>query len=191
MSGQPKFFKTPADFRSWLEENHEKEEVLWVGYYKVNTGKPSMRWEESVREALCFGWIDGLRKSIDKASYKIRFTPRKPGSHWSAKNIKMVKELIDEGRLRRAGLMAFKRRDEKRSRRASYEQQEIQLKEEYLQKIRENEKAWTFFRELAPGYTKTSIHWVMSAKREETRLKRLKILIDSCVNKEKIPPLRR
>jgi len=190
MSEKLIFFESASAFRSWLEEHHDEEEVLWVGYYKVATGKPSMRWEESVREALCYGWIDGLRKSIDDRRYKIRFTPRKPDSHWSGKNIRMVKELMEEGRMQRPGLKAFKRRDEKRSRQASYERKSVELKSEYREKIMQNPKAWEFFQELAPSYTRASVHWVMSAKREETRLRRLKILIESCKKGEKIPPLR-
>lgn len=191
MSENPLFFETSGDFRKWLERNHEQKDVQWLGYYKVATGKPSIKWEESVREALCFGWIDGLRKSIDEESYKIRFTPRRPGSHWSDKNIKMVKELIEQGKMMAPGLEAFKKRDEENSRQASYERKRVKLKKEYEDEIRKNKKAWKFFEELAPGYTKTSIHWVMSAKREETRQRRLKILIDSCENEEKIPLLQR
>ena len=191
MSDSVLFFETPDDFRKWLAENHDKEEVQWIGYYKVATKKDSIRWEESVREALCFGWIDGLRKSIDDESYKIRFTPRKPDSHWSAKNIKMVKELIELEKMREPGLKAFKKRDDKNSRRASYERENAELPKEYEQQIRQNEKAWIFFQELAPGYTRTSIHWVTSAKREDTRQRRLKILIESCEKEEKIPPLQR
>lgn len=181
------FFETPDDFRKWLAENHDKKDVQWVGYYKVATGKSSIKWEGSVREALCFGWIDGLRKSIDDESYKIRFTPRRPGSHWSDKNIRMVEELIEEGKMEEPGLKKFEMRDEKNSRRASFEQKSVKLKKEYEDQIRQNKKAWKFFCELAPGYTKTSIHWVMSVKREETRQRRLKILIESCEKGEKIP----
>ena len=186
----PIFFESTTQLREWLMENHAEEEVLWVGYYKVATGKPSMRWEESVREALCFGWIDGLRKSIDDERYKIRFTPRRPDSHWSKKNIRMVEQLIEEGRMQPAGLKAYEKREESNSGKASFEQGEIKLKEKYEQEIKANPKAWKFFQELAPGYTKTSIHWVMSAKQEKTRQQRLEILIESCVDGKKIPPLR-
>ncbi len=191
MSEDILFFETPDDFREWLSENHDKKDVQWVGYYKVATGKPSIKWEGSVREALCFGWIDGLRKSIDDESYKIRFTPRKPNSHWSGKNIRMVEELIEQEKMKAPGLKAYERRDEKNSRQASFEQDSVELKKEYRDQIKENEKAWTFFQELAPGYTQTSVHWVMSAKREDTRLRRLKTLIESCENGEKIPLLQR
>lgn len=191
MSEKATYFKSPAAFRDWLEENHAKEEVLWVGYYKVKIGKPSMRWEESVKEALCYGWIDGLRKSIDEESYKIRFTPRKSDSHWSLKNIEMVKELKETGCMQPAGLKAYEKRKKSKTGRASYEQEEAELKKEYKDKIKANNRAWKFFLELAPGYTKQSIHWVMSAKQEKTRLRRLRILIESCEEGKKVPPLRR
>lgn len=190
MAEDIRFFESPEDFRKWLEEHHNQKDVQWVGYYKVATDKPSMKWEESVREALCFGWIDGLRKSIDEESYKIRFTPRRPDSHWSSKNIRMAEELIEKGRMKKPGLNAYKKRDKKNSRRASFEQESVKLKKEYEDQIRQNKQAWKFFEELAPSYTKTSIHWVMSAKREDTRQRRLKILIESCEKQEKIPPLR-
>ncbi len=189
MSETAVFFPSPAAFRKWLEENHSEEDVLWVGYYKVATGKPSLRWEESVREALCFGWIDGLRKSIDEESYKIRFTPRREGSHWSMKNIGMAKELKEEGKMQPAGLKAFRKRDPDKTGQASYEQGLAKLKEEYREEIKSNSKAWSFFQELAPGYTRQSVHWVMSAKQEKTRRRRLRILIESCEKEEKIPPL--
>jgi uncharacterized protein YdeI (YjbR/CyaY-like superfamily) len=191
MSDDILFFETPDDFREWLSKNHHQKEVQWIGYYKVATNKNSIRWEESVREALCFGWIDGLRKSIDDESYKIRFTPRRPDSHWSDKNIRMVKELIEENKMEHPGLKAYENRDEKNSRQASYEGKKLKLKQEYENQIKENKKAWSFFRELAPGYTRLSVHWVMSAKREDTRQRRLKTLIESCENHEKIPPLKR
>jgi len=189
MADKVLFFQTPDEFSEWLSLNYEKKDVQWIGYYKVATGKPSMTWEESVREALCYGWIDGLRKTIDDESYKIRFTPRRPNSHWSDKNIRMVEELITEGKMKESGLKKFEMRDEKNLRRASFEQESVKLKEEYEKEIRQNKKAWEFFEELAPGYTRTSIHWVMSAKREDTRRRRLKILIESCEKKEKIPLL--
>ena len=191
MSEKLKFFNNPSEFNQWLAQHHDEEVVLWVGFYKVSTGKASMSWEESVKEALCFGWIDGIRKTVDEESYKIRFTPRRKGSNWSKKNIAMVKELIKEGRMHPSGLKAFKLRNEHKPRRASYELGEVQLKKEYENAIRKNKKAWRFFQELPPGYTKTSVHWIMSAKKEETRLRRLRVLIQSCEEGTKIPLLRR
>ena len=190
MPEAPVFFSSSAEFREWLAEHHATEDVLWVGYYKVATNKPSMRWEESVREALCFGWIDGLRKSIDGESYKIRFTPRRTNSHWSNKNVRMVKELIEEGRMKDAGMKVYQAKDEANTGGASFEVEEPRLKQAYLDEIKTNAEAWTFFRELAPGYSKRSIHWVMSAKQEKTRRRRLQILIESCERGQNIPPLR-
>ena len=183
------FFSQPADFRQWLEKNHDKAQELWVGYYKKTSGIPSITWPESVDEALCFGWIDGLRKSIDEKSYKIRFTPRKPGSHWSAVNIRRVEELTVLGLMCSAGLEAFKKRDTKKSKRAAYEQQDVKIPEEYELKIRANKKAWEHYHSLAPSYKKTTIWWVISAKQEATRLKRLDTLIASSEKGEKIPLL--
>lgn len=186
---RPKFFETPAEFRQWLEENHEQETGLWVGYYKKGTGKPGITWPESVDEALCFGWIDGVRQSIDAERYKIRFTPRRPGSTWSAVNIRRVNELIALGRMAPAGLSAFEKRTEKRSRNYSYEQKAVKLATEYENQIKANPAAWAFFEKLAPSYKKASIHWVRSAKKAETRQRRLEILIRACAAGEKIPPL--
>lgn len=186
----PIFFSQSSDFRQWLEQNHDQVQELWVGYYKKTSGIPSITWPESVDEALCFGWIDGLRKSIDEKSYKIRFTRRKPGSHWSAVNIKRVEELTALGLMQLAGLEAFKKRDEKKSKRAAYEQQDVKLPEEYELKIRANKKAWEHYHSLAPSYKKTTIWWVISAKQEVTRRKRLDTLIASSEKREKIPLLR-
>ena len=187
----PRFFPTPEDFRSWLQENHDKQEELWVGYYKKATKKPSITWPESVDEALCFGWIDGLRKSIDEESYKIRFTPRRPSSIWSAVNIRRFEELKKLGRIRSPGQAAYERRKEKRSERYSYEQGTLELAEAYEKKIRANKKAWDFFRSLPPSVQKPSIWYVMSAKREETRLRRLETLIQCSEEGQRIPQLRR
>ena len=172
------YFKTPADFRKWFEKNQGVLQALWVGFYKKDSGKPSITWPESVDEALCFGWIDGIRKSLDEASYTIRFTPRKPRSIWSAVNIKRAQELIELGRIQPAGLEAFQKRKEDRSRRYSYEQQGLKLVDEYEKKLKANRKAWKFWSRLQPpGYQRTAGWWVMSAKREETRHRRLEQLI--------------
>lgn len=189
---EPKFFPDQLDFRKWLEEHHDKEEVLWVGYYKKASKLPSMTWSESVDQALCFGWIDGLRKSIDEVSYKIRFTPRRPRSHWSDVNIKKMAELEKKGLLQPAGIAAYQKLDKKRSGQASYEQKKpVQLDEAYIEKLKANSKAWAYFQKVAPYYKKAATHWVMSAKKEETRLRRLNILIESSEQGLKIPPMRR
>ncbi|HLL73033.1 MAG TPA: YdeI/OmpD-associated family protein [Pyrinomonadaceae bacterium] len=173
-----KFFKSPEDFRKWLEKHHETARELWVGYYKKDSGKRSITWPESVDEALCFGWIDGIRKSIDSESYMTRFTPRRARSIWSAVNIKRVEELAREGRMRPAGERAFAARTENRSGIYAYEQRQMELVEPYGEKLRGNRAAWKFFEAQAASYRKAATWWVLSAKREETRLKRLATLIE-------------
>lgn len=177
-AGTPKFFATPADFRKWLSSNHDKAQELWVGFYKKETGWPSITWPESVDEALCVGWIDGIRKRLDDESYVIRFTPRKPRSIWSAVNIRRVAELTREGRMRPAGLEAFERRSEDRSAIYSYEQPKTTVfDEEAERQFRANRKARDFFESQPPGYRRLATFFVMSAKKEETRRKRLQRLI--------------
>ena len=187
---KPIFFSTPHSFRKWLSKNHEEESELWVGYYKKGSGVSSITWPESVDQALCFGWIDGIRKSIDKDRYKIRFTPRKPNSHWSDVNIKKIKELKKSGLMEPRGLDAFNKRKEKASRNASYEQKNVKLPGEYEKHFRSNHKAWEYFNKRPRSYQRVSKWWVISAKKEETQLRRLKILIDSSEKEEVIPPLK-
>ena len=176
---QPHFFATPTEFRAWLEEYHESSQELWVGYYKKGSGKPSLTWPELVDQALCFGWIDGLRRGIDDISYANRFTPRKPRSNWSAVNINRVAELTRLGRMRPAGLKAFANRSSERSGVYSFERQgAVELGEAYEQQFRANSDAWDFFQARPPSYRRTAIWWVISAKKEETRQKRLATLID-------------
>jgi uncharacterized protein YdeI (YjbR/CyaY-like superfamily) len=187
---KPKFFKNQLELRSWFEKNHHRENELLIGYYKKATGIASIDWPQSVDEALCFGWIDGIRKSINKNTYSIRFTPRKSNSHWSAVNIKKVSELKAKGLMRAKGLEAFEKMDAKNSKQASYEQNIIILDKEYEKQIKSNSKAWKYFSgKLAPSAKKQSIHWIMSAKKEETRLRRLQTLIKSSEANEKVPPL--
>jgi uncharacterized protein YdeI (YjbR/CyaY-like superfamily) len=180
------FFKTPADFRKWLLKHHGTALELWVGFHKKGSGHPSITWPESVDEALCVGWIDGIRKNLDETSYTIRFTRRKTGSIWSAVNIKRAGELIELKRMKPAGLEAFEKRTEDRSRRYSYEQQGSKLAGEYEEKLKANSKAWQFFKAQPPGYQKVVGWWVMSAKKEETRLRRLERLIADCARGERI-----
>jgi uncharacterized protein YdeI (YjbR/CyaY-like superfamily) len=184
------FFKTPAEFREWLAKNESTAEELWVGFHKKDSGKPSITWPESVDEALCVGWIDGIRKNVDERSYTIRFTRRKRGSIWSAVNIKRSHELIELGRMKPSGLQAFENRREDRSRRDSYEQQGSQLAGEYEEKLRANPVAWTFFKSRPPGYQKVAGWWVMSAKKEETRLRRLDQLIAKSAGNEIIDAMK-
>jgi uncharacterized protein YdeI (YjbR/CyaY-like superfamily) len=174
----PKFFKTPDAFRKWLAANHNKARELWVGFYKKDTGKPSLTWPESVDEALCFGWIDGIRKKYDDESYMIRFTPRKPESIWSAVNIRNVERLIKEKRMMPAGLKAYAHRKEFRSGIYSYEQRPAELVEPYATQFKRNKAAWKFFQAQPPGYRKMMTWFILSAKTEVTRQKRLARLIE-------------
>jgi uncharacterized protein YdeI (YjbR/CyaY-like superfamily) len=175
----PKFFPTPSAFRKWLTTNHAKSKELWVGFYKKNSGKPSITWPESVDEALCFGWIDGIRKTIDEESYKIRFTPRKTTSIWSAVNMRNVERLIKAKRMQPAGLKAFELRKDNRSEIYAYEQRSSELIEPYAAQFKRNKKAWDFFQAQPPGYRKIMNWYVLSAKQEETRLKRLQRVIEA------------
>jgi len=173
----PTFFAKQSDFRKWLQKNHKKETELLVGFYKVGSGKPSMTWPQSVDQALCFGWIDGVRKSIDKESYQIRFTQRKPKSIWSAINIGKIEELKKQGLMQPVGLASFEKRIEGKSRIYSYEKDEAELTQKFKKQFKANKKAWHYFQSLAPSYRRVSTHWVMNAKQETTRLKRLNQLI--------------
>jgi uncharacterized protein YdeI (YjbR/CyaY-like superfamily) len=172
----PKFFRNAKAFRDWLEKHHDRADELWVGYWKKATGKPSPTWQESVDEALCFGWIDGIRKSIDGDSYRQRFTPRRPRSNWSNVNIARVAALTAEGRMRPTGLAAFERR--KATGVYSFEQAERGgLDPQYEAVFKKSRKAWKFFQSQAPWYRRTASWWVVSAKKEETRLRRLETLV--------------
>ena len=177
---EPTFFATPDEFRAWLDAHHARETELLVGFYKKGTGKPSITWPESVDEALCYGWIDGVRRSLGDEAYCIRFTPRKQKSTWSAVNIARVGELIETGRMQPAGLKAFHAREESNSRIYAYEKEAAGFDAALEERFRANEKAWSFFQAQPPGYRKTSTHWVTSAKQEATRLRRLdKLIADS------------
>lgn len=173
----PTFFATPTDFRKWLKKNHSKETELVVGFYKVDSGKASITWSQSVDEALCFGWIDGVRTSIDKDSYKIRFTKRKPGSIWSAINIKKIETLTKLGLMQPAGLASFEKRTTANSKIYSHESEAVELSAAFEKLFKANKKAWIYFKALAASYKKNSTHWVMSAKQEATKLSRLQQLI--------------
>ena len=175
---KPVYFASPVEFRAWLERQHTTESELWVGYHKRGTGVPSMTWPESVDEALCFGWIDGLRKRVDDERYAIRFTPRKPKSNWSKVNIARVAELARLGRMTPAGLAAFETRDAKRD--YSYEEtRQRSFTPAQEKEFRRNRKAWSFFAAQPPGYRKTLIYWVTSAKKAETSAARLARLIEA------------
>jgi uncharacterized protein YdeI (YjbR/CyaY-like superfamily) len=182
----PKFFKTQNDFREWLEKNHDRKDELLVGFHKVNSGKPSMTWSESVDQALCFGWIDGVRKRIDDMSYTIRFTPRRTSSVWSSINIKKVEKLQERGLMREAGLAAFGNRDEKRSAIYSYENRPEKLSEDLEAQFRKSRDAWEFFQKQPLGYKRLCVFFVMSAKQEKTRISRLEKLILASGAEERI-----
>ncbi|HSL22405.1 MAG TPA: YdeI/OmpD-associated family protein [Vicinamibacterales bacterium] len=175
----PTFFPTPAAFRRWLKQHHDSARELWVGFYKKGSGRRSITWPESVDEALCFGWIDGVRKALDGESYVIRFTPRKSSSGWSTVNIGRAKELIRTGRMQPAGRRAFDARDMEKSARYSFEQRTAaRLGPEAEATFKKNKAAWEFFNAQPPGYRKVVTWWVVSAKREETRSRRLETLVN-------------
>ena len=189
---KPTFFATTDELRAWLEENHATATELFVGFYKRGSGKPSITWQELVDEELCFGWIDGVRKGIDDVSYSNRITPRTQRSTWSAINIARVKELIALGRMHPAGLKAFERRTDERSATYSYEQRKTARLEPAAERsFRANKKAWAFFQAQPPSYRRAAIWWVVSAKREETREKRLATLIRDSQNGRTVGPLTR
>ncbi|MCA9907240.1 MAG: YdeI/OmpD-associated family protein [Anaerolineae bacterium] len=191
-SDEPTYFETPAAFRAWFEANHDSAAELWVGFHRKGSGIPSITWPESVDQALCFGWIDGIRKRHDDSSYKIRFTPRRARSTWSAVNIQRVGELEAQGLMHPAGLKAFADRKEDNSRIYAYEQKdEAQLDAAFEAQFQANAPAWAFFQAQAPWYKRTAIHWVMSAKQATTQHKRLAQLIDDSANERTIRQLTR
>src|SRR5215831_9957064 len=181
------FFQVSMAFRRWLEQHHAKSDAVWVGYYKKGSGKPSITWSESVDEALCYGWIDGVRQSIDDISYRIRFTPRKPGSIWSSVNIKRAQVLIEQGRMQPNGLKAYRAKKQNKSGIYSYEQRSVDLEEPYKGLLKKNEAAWRFFQVQSASYGKAVNWWMISAKRQATRLKRLEKLIAASVQGQRLP----
>jgi uncharacterized protein YdeI (YjbR/CyaY-like superfamily) len=177
----PRFFRTASAFRAWLEANSSTEGELLVGYHKVASGRPGMSWSESVDEALCFGWIDGVRRRIDDDTYSIRFTPRKATSIWSAVNIAKVEQLRAEGRMRAAGERAFASRSEPRSAVYAYEQgSTAELLPSEIKAFKRHGEAWRFFESTPPSYRKVILHWITTAKRAETRATRLEKLVAAC-----------
>jgi uncharacterized protein YdeI (YjbR/CyaY-like superfamily) len=188
---KPVFFPAPADLRKWFDENHTSERELWVGFYKKGSGEPSVTWPESVDEALCTGWIDGIRKSLDARRYVIRFTPRKPRSIWSAINVRRVEALSRENRMRPAGLAAFATRQENRTGVYSYEKRPSRLPEPHRSALRKNAKAWVYFEAQPGSYKRAAIWWVVSAKKQATRSKRLAKLIAHSARGRRIPQFTR
>lgn len=188
---KPKFFRDAQALRSWLEENHDKQTELWVGMYKKGTGKPSITWPEVVDQCLCFGWIDGVRKSVDDHAYMNRITPRRKGSNWSAINIKRAKELIELGLMTPAGAAAFAQRDEQKANSYSFEQKNVELPPEYQRQLEKNKKAFAFWQKQPPSYRRTAAWWVLSAKQEPTRRRRLEALIRDSAAGERIGPMQK
>ncbi len=184
-------FENPAAFRAWLRKHHDTADELWVGYWKKSTGRPGITWQESVDEALCFGWIDGIRKRIDDEAYTNRFTPRRANSTWSRRNIDRYRELEAEGRIESAGAAAYARRKEDNSGVYSFEQAEpAALSDEYVARLRSDERAWADWQSRPAGYRRQVSHWIMSAKRETTRERRLASLIEDSAAGRKVKPLR-
>ncbi len=182
----PHYFTSAAKFRDWLVKRHATTTELLVGFYKKSSGKLSISYQQALDEALCFGWIDGIRKTVDESRYTIRFTPRKPRSNWSNVNVKRVNELIAEGRMTPAGLAAFEARKAEKSGVYSYENRPRRLSTDYEQQFRANKKAWEFFQSQAPFYQRTACAWVMTAKKEETRLRRLATLIEDSAQESRL-----
>ncbi|HWI19912.1 MAG TPA: YdeI/OmpD-associated family protein [Vicinamibacterales bacterium] len=175
---KPLFFAVPAAFRAWLKKHHKTADEIIVGFYRKDSGKPSITWSEAVDEALCFGWIDGIRRKHSEIAYSNRFTPRRPGSNWSAINIAKIEQLTKEGRMQPAGIAAYARRTEAKSRIYTYEVEGMpEFPPVLAKKFKANKKAWAFFQGQPPYYRKLSTRWVVSAKQEETQLRRLNSLI--------------
>jgi uncharacterized protein YdeI (YjbR/CyaY-like superfamily) len=177
---KPRFFSSPEKFREWLEQNHDSATELLLGFHKKSSGKKSVTYSEALDEALCYGWIDGVRKNLDETSYTIRFTPRKPRSIWSNVNVKHVERLTKERRMRPAGIEAYARRDPKRTGIYAFENRPREFSPELEKAFRKNKAAWSFFEKQPPGYKRVIVFWVMEAKKEETRIKRFKQLVDLC-----------
>jgi len=186
----PRFFTRPAQWRAWLAKHHAKETFVWVGFWRVSTGKPSLTWPQSVDEALCHGWIDGLRKGIDPERYMIRFSPRKPDSIWSRVNMNRYAELEKAGLVTPTGRAAWGKRSEERSAIYTFERGHVPLDRARERALRANAKASAFLEAQTPGYRKQCGSWVMAAKREETRANRFRTLMDCCERGIAIPPLK-
>lgn len=187
MSLIPQFFETFDDFYLWLQAHHHTQKEILVGYYKINTGKKGINWSESVDAALCWGWIDGVRKSIDAQRYCIRFTPRRPHSIWSAVNIAKIETLAAADKMQTAGWAAFEKRKEEKSKIYAYEKKEIPVIDPHLEtEFRKHTAAWEFFEKQAASYKKTILYWVMSAKQESTRRSRLDKLIEYSTQQQRL-----
>jgi CubicO group peptidase (beta-lactamase class C family)/uncharacterized protein YdeI (YjbR/CyaY-like superfamily) len=186
---RPTFFDTPVQFRRWLERHHDRETALLVGFYKRRTGKPTLTYPQALDEALCFGWIDGVRKRLDEDRYTIRFTPRRARSYWSEVNTKRMRGLMDAGRVHEAGMRAFEARDASRTARYSFERATCELSPEFEKRLRANRAAWTFFQSRPPSYRRVVTWWIMGAKKEQTRERRLAKLIEDSAHERSVSPM--
>lgn len=184
-----RFFRSGAEFRKWLEKNHDKAPEIWLGFYRKDSGKGGLTYHQALDEALCFGWIDGIRKKLDDESFTNRFTPRKPKSIWSNVNVGHVERLTREGKMRPPGIAAFNAKDAARTGIYSFERESARLAPEMEQRFRKNRAAWKYFQAAPPYYRKLVTWWVVSAKRDETREKRLAVLIDCCSRETRLPQL--
>ena len=189
-SGKPVFFAKAADLRKWLQQNHATADDLWVGMYKKHTGKPSVTWPELVDQVLCFGWIDGIRKSIDDESYMIRITPRRNGSIWSRINIIRANELIEAGLMQPAGAKVFAERDPRKTERYSFEQTDVTFAPAQLKAFKKNKLAWRYFQAQPVSYRRPATWWVISARQAATQERRLAQLIADSAAGQRIAPLR-
>ena len=183
----PTFFPSTAAFRRWLKKNHAKETELWIGYYKKASGKGGMVYKEALDEALCFGWIDGVVKSINDESYMQRFTPRKRTSHWSNVNVRRFAELEAAGLIESAGRAAHDRKTPERTGKASFESPPGELAPAQTRLLKADPNVWAYWSAQPPGYKRTVTHWVTTAKREETRERRLKLLVECCAHRQRLP----
>ncbi len=183
---QPSYFPTPAHFRAWLTENHARCAELLLGFHKKDSGLPSITYPEALDHALCFGWIDGVRKSVNATSYMVRFTPRKPKSYWSKVNTNRAHELIKLGLMQAPGLTVFQARDQATTKRYSFERENAKLRPADTRQFKSNPKAWAFFQSQPPYYKRVCTWWVVSAKRDPTRLRRLRSLIAASANHRRL-----
>ena len=181
-----KYFKSSSEFRKWLEKNHAAAAELWVGFYKKDSNIKSITYQEAVDQALCFGWIDGIKKKVDELSYTHRFTPRKSNSNWSSTNIKRVGELKKLGLMHPSGIKVFNQRDKEKIKQYSIERKTLTLDKSFIQIFKTQIIAWNYFQSQSPSYQKLAALWVMSAKKEETRLRRLNTLIEDSANNRKL-----
>lgn len=185
------FFETPEELRAWFRQNHERLDEAWIGYFKKSTGLPSITWEESVDQALCFGWIDGIRKSVDDEAYKVRFTPRRPGSNWSRRNLERMDELLRGRQVTRAGKKAFAARTDDKTAVYSFEQEKVDFPAAMKRRFRKHQRAWKYWTGESDSYRRSATWWVVSAKRAETRERRLATLIEDSAKGIRIKQLRR